>query len=98
MSAETTTDGDERNQKDPEKPPTAAAFRLTTKAHTNLCIVPNELGDDEELEALADEAREACMELFDAMAEKRDLNEREYEDVYLDTGSKTWDRSVYTDH
>lgn len=82
----------ERGPKDPTETPTSAAFRLTTAAHTKLCVVPNELGGDEELEELADDAREACMDLFDAMAEKRDLNEREYEDVYLGTGSETWER------
>lgn len=77
--------------RDPAEPPTAGAFRLTTDAHSNLCVVPNELGDDEDLQQLADDAREACMELFNAMAEKRDLDDDEFEDVYLDIGSETWE-------
>ena len=76
-------------RKDPTEYPTAHAFRLTTSAHSKLCVVGNEIEDDE-IKELEEDARTAVMELFDAMAEKRDLTEIQYEDVYLDTGSETW--------
>ena len=83
------SDTNDNERKDPTEYPTAHAFRLTTEAHTKLCVVGNEI-EDEEIQELEEEARAAVMELFDAMAEKRGLTEIQYEDVYLDTGPETW--------
>ena len=76
-------------QYDPEQYPTRHAFRLVNDAHTKMCIVGNEI-DDDELQELENEAREALMDLFNAMSDKRGFNESEFEDVYLNHGQEVW--------
>jgi hypothetical protein len=74
-------------QFDPTEYPTRHAFRLVNDARTNLCIVGNKIEDDK-LAEFEDEACEALIDLFDAMAEQRGLNEQQFEDVYLNQGLK----------
>ncbi|MGQ3330951.1 hypothetical protein [Halorubrum sp. FL23] len=63
-------------QLDPTEHPTRHAFRIVNDAHTNLCIVGNKIEDDK-LAEFEDEACEALIDLFDAMAEQRGLNEQQ---------------------
>ena len=76
---------------DPTETPTRHAFDLTTSAHTDLCCIRSEdLGGDEDLFALYEDALEACVDLFDALAEARGMNKRQWEHAFMRTYGGPW--------
>ena len=96
MSDDPSTGGRERTEVeklDPYETPTVHAFDLTTEAHTNLCCIQSEdLGRDEDLLELYNTALEACVELFEALAEERGMTRRQYQDAFMRTRGGPWER------
>lgn len=77
---------------DPTEPPTSNAFDLATRAHTDLCCIRSEdLGGDSELLELQNDAMEACVALFDALAEARGMDKEQYEHAFMRTYGGPWD-------